>query len=1083
MRSLCSGMREAVAALFAVVTVALPCLGQPASVEHAPASQTFGEPGGVTQREPDVPRESEAVTIFARVSFQFTYDRVAIYYTTDGSEPAGAFGSGSGTTQVLRNDLGTVTFVRNENNNGVRDWWRATIPVGSREYAQRIRYKISAWKPFQGGEVFANNGNAFEYTNKIAWPGAGAGQPNPAAGYPPVSFWKEEAIFGNTFCAGMLDLNGTYYDFHFPTPGGVQGVGTRNEGYVDGLDTFPPGLPQGWRGQMHINQAMVGLRVDGLTHWMSNPGGVSYQGVGQNYLFDSNTVATNQRLFQAGTDITVQQYDFAPYGIDFPTNTAGGAERHIALKRLILTNNGTSTKTVDVYFYMDPALNGGDNYDFMFWDAARGAMCAYDKTPRVVTGTGTGFSSPNEYNPTTFSGYDKNNALYLAAAMKSLASPSASGGALAGESWRDTSADNSQGWIALRVFLSPGVNTEVDIMLVGAHQRPVPSVDTIYDTQIVPVLDWFRNTSVASRQTETDNAWSNWVNSGVTVDTPDEDYDKLMKRGLLATALHVDAVHGGVIAGFHNGAYPYVWPRDAVYAAVTLARTGHLAEARNVYEWMKNTTYRDFEAWGRKGFWKQKYSTDGYVIWGAPQIDETAVFPWGVHYQYLMTADTAMLNDYLEQVRDSIETMTRDSFDSRLRFEEAFNLVYSNNVWEDSYDTFNYSNANIVRGLLDAGSVLNALGLFSEAASANGKAAMIKSGLDARLDWDGENTDVSQLGIVYPFNVYSPVDFRSARVIDRINGVRTKFNNTHCCTEPLVNFSGQHQNTINRYFGDSYWNGGPWFLSTLWYALYYAERADFTSGTGDIDNHKYRMDLMIDRLGPAGMGAEQIAFNNSLLYPGQSDFVLQTAWPNAWESMSTLVDSVMAFADFTPNAPASTIRVEPKLPSAWNTLTFNNLTLVNTPAGHTHKVDMSVTNDDANSKVTIVFTNDNGHPVNVDLVARIPSGLPAKTGVCLLLVDGNPLTPVENYSLDTQTGRVHLDPLPLNTGAGATTTIEIFYGVSSDLNDDGVSDFGDFLQFFNCFDVGDDCGEVDGQPGVDFGDFLQFFNSFDQACA
>jgi GH15 family glucan-1,4-alpha-glucosidase len=51
-------------------------------------------------------------------------------------------------------------------------------------------------------------------------------------------------------------------------------------------------------------------------------------------------------------------------------------------------------------------------------------------------------------------------------------------------------------------------------------------------------------------------------------------YDWLFERSLIATAIHVDSVNGGVIAGFHNGAYPYVWPRDAVYAAVTLARTG-----------------------------------------------------------------------------------------------------------------------------------------------------------------------------------------------------------------------------------------------------------------------------------------------------------------------------------------------------------------------------------------------------------------------------------------------------------------------------------------------------------------------------
>ena len=123
------------------------------------------------------------------------------------------------------------------------------------------------------------------------------------AGYPAVSFWKEEAIFGNTFCAGQLDRNGSVYDFHFPTPGGVYGVGTRNEGYVDGVDTFPPGLPVAWRGQMHLNQAMAGVRVDGITHWLSNPNAVSYSNVDQAYLPGTNTTRTTQNLTASGNNV------------------------------------------------------------------------------------------------------------------------------------------------------------------------------------------------------------------------------------------------------------------------------------------------------------------------------------------------------------------------------------------------------------------------------------------------------------------------------------------------------------------------------------------------------------------------------------------------------------------------------------------------------------------------------------------------------------------------------------------------------------------------------------------------------------
>ncbi len=1068
------------AALAACVVVGASAFAVPSSVEHTPGSGVFGEAPSITQREPDVPREDEPVDLYCRVSFQFSYDRVCIYYTTDGSDPSGSFGSATGTTQVLRNDLGSITFLRNESSGGTRDWWKATLPPSTRQYVQTIKYKISAWQQFNGAEVFANSGAAYSYANKLAWPGAGAGNPSPALGYPPVSFWKEEAIFGNTFCAGQIDQNGTVYDMHFPTPGGVYGVGTRNEGYVDGADTFPAGLPPGWRGQMHLNQAMPGIRIDGVTYWLSNQSALGYDQVAQSYVADSNSIRTTQRLYAGGNNIAVEQFDFAPISVAFPADGGGNPQRHLYLKRLRLTNNAASPKSVNVYWYLDPALNGGDNYDAMFVDPANGAMVAYDNTYRVVTGTGTGFTDPNEYNPTTSSGYEKNKSIYLACAMKVLTNSGSIAGT-ATDFWRDTSADNSQGWMGTRVTLPPGQPVEVDFVMAGALDDFAGAAGT-YTFKLQNAMQWFYTNSIAGLQSATDSYWSTWLNSNTTIDTPNADYDSLFRRGLLATALHVDGVNGGVIAGFHNGAYPYVWPRDAVYAAITLARTGHLAEAEGVYRWMRDTCYRDFEGWGRKGFWKQKYSTDGYVILGAPQIDETAVLPWGVWFQYQMTGDAALLSAYLEQVRDAVQSCTQSSTVDPTRLHTAFGLMFSNNVWEDSYDTFNYSNANIVRGLRDASNIFNVLGLASEASNASSLANSTKSALDARLDWDGENTDVSALGVVYPFEVYSPTEFRATRLADRLNGVRKKLNNSYCCSEPLVNFAGENAGTINRYWGDNYWNGGPWFLSTMWYGLYYAQRQDANPGTSDIDNHKARLDLCVDRLGPTGLGAEQIAPDSSLFYASQTDFRLQTAWPNAWESMSTFVDALMIFLDYQPDAPANTMRFEPKLPSSWSTMTFHNVILKH--AGSTHKVDLSVTNHPHG--VEHAFTNTTGLALNVQTVLRTD---PAR---CYLGVarNGVPIT----ASFDVGTGRVGVAS-NLDAGAMAPTSFVAGY-CSADLDDgsatgtpDGGVDINDLLFFLAAYEAADPAADIDNgtglgiaDGGVDINDLLFFLGCYEAGC-
>jgi hypothetical protein len=1079
---------------------------QPSLVEHTFSGGVFGQPAGITQREPEVPRDGETVDIYFRVSFQFAYDRVCVYYTTDGSEPSGSFGTPSGTTQVLRNDLGSISFLVNENSGGVRDWWKATLPTPTRSYNKFIKYKISAWKPFVGGEVFASGGLANSYLVKLAWPGAGAGQPSPSAGYPPVNFWKEEAFIGNTFTAAMLDQNGTWWDMYFPTPGGVQGVGTRNEGYSDGGDTFPALLSSEKRGQMHLNQAQVGIRVNGLTHWLSNPAGVSYTGVTQQYDSGStNTVRTTQTLTAGGNNISVTQYDFAPAGIDFPDGLAGtGEQKHMLIKRMTLRNNTATTQEADVYFYVDPALNGGDTYDTMFWDAGRAAMTAYDKTRRTVTGTGPFISPPNEYNVTTFPGYEKNIALYLSAAMFAVPGPGHLNAGAATDSWRDTSSDDSQGWIGKRLTLPPGVNVDVNFMLAGAHFRPdpitapMPAGDGVYNNEIAPMLDWFQTSSMTAIQNTTDAYWANWLANGVTIDTPDDRFDALMKRSLLATALHQDGVNGGIVAGYHNGAYYYVWPRDAMWAAVTLARSGHIPEARKAIDWMRDVSYRDFEAWGRKGFWKQKCSTDGFTIWGAPQIDGTAVFPWAVKYVDDLTADTAYLSLNYPAVRDSVLAMTTDSSDSRLRWEEAFNLTYSNNLWEDSYDTFIFSNANNHRGLVDAGKIANILGFGADATDAFNRAGWVKSGLDARLDWDGENTDISQLGIVYPFEVYSPTDFKAQRVINRINGIWKKFNGAHPTAEPLVNFAGFFNDghgwtdLINRYWGDGYWgNGssgspwgaGPWFLTTMWYGAYYAARQDYTPGTGDIDNHKYRLELLLDQVGPMGLGAEQIAPRGipgqpsprnvgSLLYPGQNDFTLQTAWPNAWESMCFFVDSLMLFADYTPDARGNTMNFEPKLPSAWSTMTFNNIELNN---GFTnHVVDMAVASEGFSPVHT--FTNNTGFALNVSTVLRIDS----TKCIGAVLRNGVPIT----YSYDAATGRVSVGPSPLETGIDATTEFRVVVTPTSDVDESGgTPDAGDVDTFFTLWLSGDTAADFDGSGGTpDAADIDAFFAAWLAGC-
>ncbi|MCP4594125.1 MAG: hypothetical protein GY842_25630, partial [bacterium] len=259
--------------------------------------------------------------------------------------------------------------------------------------------------------------------------------------------------------------------------------------------------------------------------------------------------------------------------------------------------------------------------------------------------------------------------------------------------------------------------------------------------------------------------------------------------------------------------------------------------------------------------------------------------------------------------------------------------------------------------------------------------------------------------------------------------------------------------------------GSPWFLTTLWYGCYYAVRQDQTAGTADIDNHKYRLDLLVDRVGPIGFGAEQIAPSNSLLYPGQTDFLLQAAWPNAWESMSFFVDALMLFLDYTPDAPGNTLRIEPKLPSAWSTMTFANLTLGD------HRLDVVCTETATYNHHT--FTNVTGSAVDYDTVIRVPAG------TTIFAVTQNGVA--QAYSYDSATGRVQVSG-SLAVGLGATTDVRVYYGLRGDAEGDDDVDLADYASFPACLTGPDNgppapqCAVFDFEPDndVDLADFVAF---------
>jgi hypothetical protein len=137
--------------------------------------------------------------------------------------------------------------------------------------------------------------------------------------------------------------------------------------------------------------------------------------------------------------------------------------------------------------------------------------------------------------------------------------------------------------------------------------------------------------------------------------------------------------------------------------------------------------------------------------------------------------------------------------------------------------------------------------------------------------------------------------------------------------------------------------------------------------------------------------------------------------------MSFFADALMMFLDFTPDAAGNTLRLEPKLPTGWSTMTYANLML------GSHRID--VTASESSGVSTLELTNITGNALSYDAYIRVPAGSNV-IGVSQNDIGGcNTIA----YTYDAGTGRVHVTGA-LATSASSVTTIDVHYGERGDFD-------------------------------------------------
>lgn len=376
---------------------------------------------------------------------------------------------------------------------------------------------------------------------------------------------------------------------------------------------------------------------------------------------------------------------------------------------------------------------------------------------------------------------------------------------------------------------------------------------------------------------KTKKYWRKYLKNHSNIEFGENIYDKKVKRiydrTILLYPLLENAETGGISATMEIdegktkcGRYAYSWPRDAVFITSALDLLNMNKETEKFYKnFCKNTQ-------SKNGMWEQRFYTDGRLApaWGY-QIDETSSVIYGVYSHYLNTKDFKFIKDNFKMIEKAAKYLEK-YIDKVLNNEKPEKVSYD--LWEMHEGVSLYSLASICASF-EAMIKINEL-MLPEFANNRLKQNEVKDQKQILQDklrkmkefilsnfYDENNKnfvrnledrsiDISILGAVVPFNVFSAKEKKIQNTVERINMTLRTY------TGGYLRFEGDH------YTGDR-----PWVIATLWMALYYLE-------IGKTKDARECFDFVVRTQSQHGFLAEQV--DNQKMEPA---WVIGLGWSHA----------------------------------------------------------------------------------------------------------------------------------------------------------------------------------------------------------
>lgn len=394
--------------------------------------------------------------------------------------------------------------------------------------------------------------------------------------------------------------------------------------------------------------------------------------------------------------------------------------------------------------------------------------------------------------------------------------------------------------------------------------------------------------------------WKKYVKDHTTrellpeTNTFNKKVNQIYQRSILLFPLLTNQEVGGIAASMEVdeglsqcGRYSYCWPRDAVFITRALDKIKMNKEAEKFYKVFCKETQN------KNGMWEQRFYTDGRLApcWGY-QIDETASVIYGVYAHYEETKETKFLKETYKMCENATKFLgiymdnilgTKDESDVvKKEIEETYHtaernkLPVSYDLWEMHEGVHLYSLSSIYAAFGAMKKIHSVLKPEYEQSNRLKVEAMnklenkmtkyqdeIKKYMVDNLydentktflrNLNDKQTDISVVGVVEPFAIFSPKEKKVQNTIEKINMT-------------LRTYTGGYLR-----FEDDHYCGGksPWPIATLWMAMYYQK-------AGEKKKANECIEFVVNTANEHGFLAEQV--DNQTMQPS---WVNGLAWSHA----------------------------------------------------------------------------------------------------------------------------------------------------------------------------------------------------------